>query len=549
MILTGSKTWEKAIYHLLIKYRNKHLENYNMDEEEDAAARARRQARKSAGAPSPAKRKGGTGPMVAKQPGLAPLGENETIQARAVSPSPMARPQAPTPKKASGGQVEESPISKAKQQPPKSPGGPRPPVSRGNSTASQAPRLEMPGTPGPTITLQEATPTKEVLAANVTARPRSGMSSPIPAESPSLPLNVPQVQDERLQHFFNEVASQLNTMNIRSSVVSNTSSNGSGSAILGSDYQAYLAYAAGVSSPIGPMSPTLGHENGLEVEVDPNQFADADDDHSEVASIVSSVQPGRQSPLAGLGLGGPPHGPRPGLYPAQTQNTNRWSYASSTGSSHRGSVYPVESPMLSPALSFGGAQEFIGTTQPLQATRPAPFPPPRGASRLAPTRPAPPAPTTAVETKRESTLPRDESFVVIDSDTPNDPSLNSWNSRYSANRGQDAFGMLKRRKKNLLHIEPTPFMPSLSGPSSATSTSSSVSPKRSWFNNLFSFKPASFTLMSSDNIGNTRERAKKLLSSIGCRVEIVELDGLRALKCRYDDVKGKLSPSVQSNQR
>jgi serine/threonine-protein kinase HSL1 (negative regulator of Swe1 kinase) len=101
--------------------------------------------------------------------------------------------------------------------------------------------------------------------------------------------------------------------------------------------------------------------------------------------------------------------------------------------------------------------------------------------------------------------------------------------------------MLKRRKKNLSNIEPTPFMPSLSGPSSATSTSSSVSGKRSWFNNLFSFKPASFTLMSSDNIGNTRERAKKLLSGMGCRVEIVEVDGLRALKCRYDDVKGKSS--------
>lgn len=420
-----------------------------MDEEEDPAARARRQARKSAGAPSPAKRKGGTGPMVAKQPGLAPLGENDTIQQRAVSPSPVSRPQAPTPKKASEGRVEESPISKAKQQPPKSPGGPRPPVSRGQSTVSQIPTLGMPITPGPKITLQEATPTKEVLSANVTARPRSGVSSPIPAESPSLPLNVPQVQDERLQHFFNEVASQLNTMNIRSSVVSNTSSNGSGSAILGSDYQAYLAYAAGVNSPTGPLSPPLGHGIGLEVGVDPNQFADADDDHSEVASIVSSVQPGRQSPLVGLGLGGPPHGPRPGLHPAQNQNTNRWSYASSTGSSHRGSIYPVESPMQSPALSFSaaGPQEFIGTTQPLHASRPAPFPPPRGASRLAPTRPPPTVPSTLHE-KRESTLPRDDSFVVIDSDTPNDPSLNSWNSRHSSNRGQDAFGMLKRRKKS-----------------------------------------------------------------------------------------------------
>lgn len=431
----------------MIKYRNKHLENYNMDEEEDAAARARRQARKAAGAPSPAKRKGAPGPTVAKQPALAPLGENETIQHRATSPSPASRPQAPTPKKASGGQVEESPLPKSKQPPPKSPGGPRPPVSRGGSHASQPTQAEMPATPAPAIVLQEATPTKEMMPPPVvTARPRSALGSPVPSETPQLPLNVPQVQDEKLQHFFNEVANQLNTMNIRSSVVSNTSSNGS--AILGSDYQAYLAYAAGMSSPpLGPMSPPLGgggQGNGLEVEVDPNQFADADDDHSEVASIISSVHTGRHSPLVGLGLGGPPHGQRPGLHPAQNQNNNRWSYASSTGSSHRGSVYPVESPMQSPVTTFGGAQEFIGSTQPLHANRPAPVPPPRAASRLAPTRTPPSVPAP----KRESTLPRDESFVVIDSDTPEDPSLNSWNSRSSKLGGQDAFGMLKKRKKS-----------------------------------------------------------------------------------------------------
>jgi hypothetical protein len=103
--------------------------------------------------------------------------------------------------------------------------------------------------------------------------------------------------------------------------------------------------------------------------------------------------------------------------------------------------------MQSPALSFGGAQEFIGTTQPLHASRPAPVPPPRNASRLAPTS----VPST-LHSGGGSSLPRDDSFVVIDSDTPNDPSLNSWNSRHSSNRGQDAFGMLKRRKKSKSYL-------------------------------------------------------------------------------------------------
>lgn len=92
-----------------------------------------------------------------------------------------------------------------------------------------------------------------------------------------------------------------------------------------------------------------------------------------------------------------------------------------------------------------------------------------------------------------------------------------------------------------LNIEPVPFSPSLSGPSSA---GSGISPKRSWFNNLFSFKAPSFTLVSSDNIGNTRERAKKLLGGINVRTETIEIDGLRALKCRYDEVKGESSWGV-----
>ncbi len=45
-LMSKDKTWEKAIYHLLVKYRNKHLENYNMEEEDDEVTRARRAARK-----------------------------------------------------------------------------------------------------------------------------------------------------------------------------------------------------------------------------------------------------------------------------------------------------------------------------------------------------------------------------------------------------------------------------------------------------------------------------------------------------------------------
>jgi len=96
-------------------------------------------------------------------------------------------------------------------------------------------------------------------------------------------------------------------------------------------------------------------------------------------------------------------------------------------------------------------------------------------------------------------------------------------------------------------IDPVPYSSSEIGPSSASTTSSS-SPKRSWFGHLFSFKAPSATLLAHDNIGNTRERTKRLLTDFGVKVAVVEMDGVRALKCRLDEIKGEgpLSPAFWS---
>ncbi|WWD09084.1 hypothetical protein V865_007204 [Kwoniella europaea PYCC6329] len=587
-LMSKEKTWEKAIYHLLIKYRNRHLENYNMDEDEDAEARARRQARK-AHQGSPAKRKGGPpAPQVSNKPKLAVLGENESIEN-----TPVVRPQAPTPKKALGqphvtGSEDSPVVSKiinGKLTPAKSPVGPRPPMSNRNSSSDTS--TPMPGTPTPAIVLQGATPTKDMpppdfipsppgSASNSnSSRPRSEVLSSLP-ETPQLPpINAPVVPNQTLQHFFNEVAAQLNTMNIRSSVASGSST--TSSAILGTDYQAYLAYAAGATTTPTPgnVPSTVVEEEGAE------QFADADDDETEadVASIHSTFTAsiaghGQTSPLVGLGLGGPPppsHGGRPGLYPTNNANTNRWSYASSTGSSHRGTSNgsygaPMESPqiyspqnvweaqlphpqhpshpMVSPSPQLHGVPVF-------QADRPAPLPPPRA------NRPAPPpvsritVPQSQANTNTtESLLPRDTSYVIIDSsDMASDPSISSWSTKSSgfrAHRGSDGFGMLKKKVKNVT-IDPVPFGSGgndLLGPPSATpsfasgsSSINGISPKRSWFNNLFSFKAPSFTLLAQDNISSTRDRVRRILNEQQVRVALVEIDGVRGLKCRLDDVK------------
>lgn len=503
-----------------------------MDDEEDAEARARRQARRERegkSAPSPAKRKGGA--PAATAPRLQPLSENETIQDRA--PSPVARPAAPTPKKASAiAEVDVASPNKLGI-----PRGPRPPnVNRASYASSNDSNAT------PSIVLQEATPTKDHLPhGHAPSRPRS--------IDPVSPLNVPMVQDEQLQNFFNEVANQLNTMNIRSSVASGSSTSTANA--LGNEYQAYMAYANGLSS--GPVSPVI-ETSELEETVDPNQFADADDDETEMASVYShgpssSIGHGATSPLVGLGFGHPPVQARPGLYPVTAQpgtgtyNTNRWSYASSAGSSR----HPAESP--SPQLYSPHPWSPQPEPTPIfTAQRSAPpAPPPRMASRPAP---PPPRPVSAISTHQESLLRRDESYVLIDNaDVPaSDSSWGSKQSGFSAHRNnaQDAFGRLKKRNKKQVTIDPVPYSSELSGPStgasafSTMSTGSAISvssPKRSWFNNLFSFKPASCTLLCRDNVANTRERTRRALMDLGVRVAICEIDGVRGLKCRLDEVR------------
>ena len=507
-----------------------------MDDEEEARTRrhARREREDRSGA-SPAKRKGSAPARAAQEPRLQPLGENETIQER--TPSPVARPQAPTPKSAAAAAAEDRKLA-----PPR---GPRPPAQQRTNTSS---------TDGaPSIVLQEATPTKDVfIESRRSMEPQSPSAHATAQINGGNPLNVPVVHDEQLQHFFNEVANQLNTMNVRSSV---TSASSSAQDAMTSDYAAYMPFVNDQPASM-QNSPTIEIELGQQENVvDPNQFADADDDETDLASVYShapsAIASPQSSPLVGLGFGVPPVLARPGLYPipAQQQN-NRWSYASSNGSSR----HPAESIHAYSPQAYSPQTVDLAPPIPMQAHRPAPAPP--TASRPAP---APPpkrveVPKDADNHRTESLLPRDNSYVVIDdADVP--ASDSSWGSRqsgFSAHRNaQDAFGMLKKKKK-VTTIEPVPWMPNLSGPPTGGSTfsamtgatgataSSSVgvnSPKRSWFNNLFSFKPASCTLLSHDNVANTRERTKRALGDLHVRVAVVEIDGLRALKCRLDEVR------------
>ncbi|OCF36519.1 CAMK/CAMKL/GIN4 protein kinase [Kwoniella heveanensis BCC8398] len=81
-----------------------------------------------------------------------------------------------------------------------------------------------------------------------------------------------------------------------------------------------------------------------------------------------------------------------------------------------------------------------------------------------------------------------------------------------------------------------------SAPPSPLLVGSSNEVKTSWFSNLFSWKPATFTLISADDCASSRAECIKLLESFGASVILEDADGWGVLKCRVDEIRGITIP-------
>jgi len=74
--------------------------------------------------------------------------------------------------------------------------------------------------------------------------------------------------------------------------------------------------------------------------------------------------------------------------------------------------------------------------------------------------------------------------------------------------------------------------------SSGPATPPPQTPKRSWFGNLFSFKPASFDIIvQCPTVTDGRDIVHRCLSKQGVNVKVVEYDGMRGLKCKVADTR------------
>jgi hypothetical protein len=62
-------------------------------------------------------------------------------------------------------------------------------------------------------------------------------------------------------------------------------------------------------------------------------------------------------------------------------------------------------------------------------------------------------------------------------------------------------------------------------------------PRRSWFGDVFKFKPTSFVLLSVHDAYTSREECRRMLVGLGIRVTLAHSDGLGILKCKLDEVR------------
>ena len=157
-LLNPEQTWEKAVYHLLVQYRARRFENYDEEEEIMASTPHTLHRRRSVRSASPRQ-----SPDI---PRPSPPTPSRVLKSRVKAPVPEIAPHSASPHIRS---------------------------SIGSPLASH----------GPTPTVSPVVP-----------------GSPIWEAFNLPPLNVPEMQDARIQHFFQQVVDHLNVMNLRANNLS-----------------------------------------------------------------------------------------------------------------------------------------------------------------------------------------------------------------------------------------------------------------------------------------------------------------------------------------
>lgn len=504
------KTWEKVFYCLLLKYRTRHLENFEEEEAKPSRKASGSRSRKEATPPA------GMSRSKRSKQSLSDLA-GETVEVKPTRPklaSPprhtptIHRPAPPTPNAA--------PSSI------RGPAGPGSPRSRGplpqtpvheTSAGMYSPSVNGGNTPAgndvPAIHLQEPTPQSadrirdsHLLSPNTLPppSPTPSAASNVPPMSPKLPIEIPQVDSPAMQRFFHDVVDQLQAMALRPLSPTQEQS------------PTFPPPSPGLPSPATPggermsFTPIIRARDQFKPSGhagDASQFADADEEygtedatssngpiplHQQLQNMYANKQGNNptQSPIQPLSIR---KSPSPNNSPLQPRRSVR--------QSPNPNAAPVRPGIMRPTSAF---------TTPVS---PRVVPNRRGASSMIHTSPPPNIPGAYYDSP-----PDKENRGYLKSAFANSPPSGEkkrvtlglgiagapqqvHGSAFETGVSTNGTSKLVKRRSKQASATPSPMF---SSPTPALEAASA--PKGSWFTNLFSWKtPVVSTYLSDDLVG------------------------------------------------
>lgn len=167
---------------------------------------------------------------------------------------------------------------------------------------------------------------------------------------------------------------------------------------------------------------------------------------------------------------------------------------------------------------------------------------------------------SAISNKENGLLPQDSSYLTVDyhhfagqgssaqtppRDNGKKSSLrsnkNSKNGRHVQIAEPPEYRLSKLRKKRSTAMGSSYSSPTSSAFSVSDAGNSftlATAPKRSrWLGNLFKFKPATYQLVSNQDVYRTRYECRRLLENMGLTVLLTQAEGMGVLKCSLPDSK------------
>ncbi|KAF9820578.1 hypothetical protein IEO21_01281 [Rhodonia placenta] len=167
-LTNDEQTWEKGVYHLLLRYRENHLENFDEEEEQLAARRSKRRCKKDDGrAEQPQSLPPRTGPPTPRRAARA----SETVESMNLAPG----------------------------------------LCQMRQLSFLGSSLAISSQTTPTARVDTHRPQASTSAASSLAVPTARSPATPRATSP-IALQVPEIQDERIQQFFHQIVEHLQVM-------------------------------------------------------------------------------------------------------------------------------------------------------------------------------------------------------------------------------------------------------------------------------------------------------------------------------------------------